>query len=85
MSFVTKTGFVLLNPAEKGLKYTIELRHKKAITNDGQRKIDKNTGKQIKLTKEQLAYRSGYLSSCHDSQKAFRAKHPRYKRKTENR
>ncbi len=85
MAFVTDTGAVLLNPAEKGLKYSLELKHKKALTNNGKRKFDEKTGKQIRLTKEQLAYRAGYLACASDSQKAFRSKHPRYKRKTTNR
>ena len=82
LAFVTENGSVLLNPAEKGLKYSIELRHKKALTNMGKRKIDKKTGKQKRLSKEELAYRAGYLAHQKDSQNAFRAKHPRYKRKT---
>lgn len=82
MAFVTDTGSVLLNPSEKGLKYSLELKHKKALTNDGKRKMDKETGKQVRLTKEQLAYRAGYLAHQKDSNNAYRAKHPRYKRKT---
>ena len=82
MAFVTTNGSVLLNPAEKGRKYSLELKHKKALTNMGKRKLDKKTGKQKRLTKEQLAYRAGWLSCQKDSNKAFRAKHPRYKRKT---
>lgn len=82
MAFVTDTGSVLLNPAEKGLKYSLELKHKKALTNDGKRKMDKKTGKQIRLTKEQLAWRSGWLAHQQECNKAYRAKHPRYKRKT---
>ena len=74
---------MLLNPAEKGLKYAIEIKHKKALTNDGKRKLDEN-GKQIRLTKEQIAFRAGYLQHQKDSNKAFRSKHPRYKRKTAN-
>lgn len=83
MSYITDTGAVLLNPAEKGKKYSLELKHKKALTNDFHRKMDE-TGKQIRLTKEQLAYRAGYLTACSDSQKAFKSKHPNYKRKSRN-
>lgn len=72
---------MLLNPAEKGLKYSIELKHGKALTNEGKRKLDKN-GKQIRLTKEQKAYRAGWLDHQKASNKAYRSKHPRYKRKT---
>lgn len=81
MSYITRTGAVLLNPAEKSRKYSIELKHKKALTNDGKRKMDKN-GKQIKLTKEQLAFRAGFLTAMSDSQKAFKSNHPNYRRKT---
>ena len=84
MAFVTENGSVLLNPSEKGLKYAIEMKHKKALTNKGKRKLDKK-GKQKKLTKEQIAYRAGYLAHQKDCNKAFRAKHPRYRRKTANR
>ena len=79
---VTEKGTALLNPAEKGLKYSLELKHKKALTNTGKRKMDEKAGKQIKLTKAQLAYRAGYLDHQKDSNKAFRSKHPKYKRKT---
>ena len=82
MAFVTSKGSVLLNPSEKGLKYSIELKHKKALTNMGKRKMDKKTGKQKRLTKEQLAYRAGYLEHQKDSNRAFKSKHPRYKRNT---
>ena len=73
---------VLLNPSERAKKYAIELMHKKALTNLGKRKIDKSTGKQQKLTGKQLAYRAGYLAHQKDSNRAFRFKHPKYKRKT---
>lgn len=81
MSYITRTGAVLLNPAEKSRKYAIEMKHKKCLTNDGKRKFGKN-GKQIKLTDTQLAFRAGYLSAMSDSQKAFKSKHPHYRRKT---
>lgn len=79
---VIYNGKTLLNPSEKACKYAIELKHKKAITNNCKRKIDKKTGKTMKLTKEQLAYRAGYLAHQKDSNRVFRSKHPRYKRKT---
>lgn len=82
MAFVTDLGSVLLNPSEKGLKYSLEMKYKRALTNMGKRKIDKKTGHQKKLSKEQLAYRAGYLAHQKDSNRAFRAKHPIYKRKT---
>lgn len=85
MAFVTNTGSVLLNPSEKGMKYAFELKTKHAITNAGKRKIDKKTGRTKKLTKEQLAFRAGYLEHQKDSNRAFRAKHKNYKRKTKTR
>lgn len=80
--FVTDSGAMLLNPSERAHKYSLELKHKKALTNDAHRKIDKKTGKQVKLTKEQLAFRAGYLAHQRDCNKAFMSKHPRYKRKS---
>lgn len=71
---------VLLNPSERALKYSIEIKHKKALTNTGRRKMDKN-GKQLRLTDEQLAYRAGYLAHQKDSNKTFMSKHPNYKHK----
>ena len=82
MAFVTESGSVLLNPAEKGLKYSLELKHKRGLTNRFERKYNKKTGKPIELTKEQLAFRAGYLAHQKDSNRAFMSKHPRYKRKT---
>ena len=72
----------MLNPSEKALKYSLEMKHKKALTNDGKRKIDFETGKQKRLNKEQLAFRAGYLTHQKDSNRAFRSKHPNYRRKT---
>lgn len=69
---IGRNGRVFLNPSEKGKKYAYELKHKTAITNDGQFKLD-NNGKKIKLTKEQLAFRSGYLTHSSDSSKCFNA------------
>lgn len=51
----------LLNPAEKGEKYCLEL-HTKAELYSGEA-----------LTAEKLAYRSGYVKSREDCAKAFRA------------
>lgn len=76
---ICNNGRVLLNPSEKGKKYAYELKHKTAITNDGHFKLDKN-GKKIKLTKEQLAYRSGYLTHSSDSCKCYNALNKKNKR-----
>lgn len=83
MSYITRTGQVLLNPAEKGRKYAFEMKTKQAVTNDFRRKKD-DSGRNLKLTKEQLAYRAGYLDAHKDSNKAYKAKHPNYRRKTKN-
>lgn len=68
-----KTGnsYVLLNPAQKGRKFATELSYGRAITNDLKRKVDKN-GNQVRLTKEQKAYRAGYLDSRKDCAKAYK-------------
>ncbi len=83
VKYQTKNGneIILLNPSERSKKYSIELKHKKALTNSGKRKFDKN-GKQKRLTRGQLAYRAGYLAHQKDSNRAFRSKYPKYKRKT---
>ncbi len=84
MAYITRTGDVLLNPSEKGLKYAFELKHKRAVTNDFKRKIDPKTGLTKRLTKEQLAYRAGYLEHQKDSNRAFMSSHKSYKRKTKS-
>ena len=85
MAYITNTGAVLLNPSERGFKYAFELKHKRAVTNDLKRKIDPRTGRTKRLTKEQLAFRAGYLEHQKDSNRAFKAKHKSYKRKTKSR
>ena len=81
MAYITKKGHRLLNPSEKARKYVVEIRTKRAITNDNKRKYDKN-GNPKRMTEKQLAYRAGYLDHQKDCNKAFRAKNPNYKRKT---
>lgn len=81
MAYITRTRQVLLNPAEKSRKYAIELRHNRALTNDGNRKYNED-GSPKKLTEVQRAFRAGYLTRQSDCNKAFRSKHPNYKRKT---
>ena len=70
-----KTGNVitLLTPAEKGRKYSAELRHNKRLTNSYTRKRGKN-GKQLTLSKQARAYRSGYLQARQDNAKCYKAK-----------
>ena len=66
----------LLNPSEKGAKFAAELRTGIRKTNDGRNKADKNGD--VGLTKEQRAYRSGYLDAQKDSARAW--KHSQKKR-----
>ena len=73
----------LLNPNEKVQKALVELKYGVHLTNNGHEKRDKN-GNVIPLTSEERAYRAGQVSMASDSQKAFKHKHPRYKRKTTN-
>lgn len=81
--FKNKKGkeIILLNPSEKVRKASVELKYGVGITNDGIEKTDKK-GNVKYLTKEQRAWRSGYLAHAKDSAKAFKSKHPKYKRKT---
>lgn len=62
----------LLNPAEKGNKYALELRCNVHCTNYGDVKLDKN-GKVRKLSKTSRAYRAGYLASRKDSAGAYKS------------
>lgn len=73
-----KTGNVrfLLNPAQKGTKYAVELKHGKALTNNLKRKTTKN-GSQKVLTEKQKAYRAGYLDARKDNARCFKAKKKR--------
>ena len=64
--------FTALNPSGKGAKYAKELKDGKRITNSGAPKLDDN-GKQLGLTKQQRAYRSGYLQARKDSANAYNA------------
>lgn len=72
---------ILLNPSEKRTKAFTELQDGIKRTNDYHTKVDKN-GRPMILTPEERAYRAGYIASQNDSAKCFKAKHPRYKRKT---
>ncbi|MBQ7339227.1 MAG: hypothetical protein IJW43_00030 [Clostridia bacterium] len=77
MSIVVKSkngkSVVLLNPAEKGAKFAKELKRGVKHTNEGHIKTDKDK-KGIRLTKEERAYRAGYLSARQDNAKAFNSK-----------
>ena len=72
----TKTGksVTLLNPSEKGKKFAKELKCGFKMTNDMSLKLNSNK-KGIKLTDEERAFRSGYLTAQSDNAKCFNAKH----------
>ncbi len=71
--FNKRTGkyVTLLNPAEKGRKYAVEMKAGIHVTND--EKVKKRKGKAIRLTDTQKAYRAGYLASRSDSAKCYNA------------
>lgn len=77
--FKRKDGkeITLLSPKGKGKKYAAELRTGMHFRNDGEYKPDKNG--EIGLTKEQRAYRSGYLDARKDIGKAFEARNKKSK------
>mgnify|MGYP000007369129 CR=1 FL=1 len=62
----------LLNPAEKGNKYAVELKCNVHCTNYGDVKLDKR-GHVKTLSKQSRAYRAGYLSSRKDSANAYKS------------
>ena len=70
MAYRTATGFILRNPAEKAKRYARQIKSG----------VIRETGQ--KLTHDDMVCRAGYLDHQRDCNKAFRAKHPRYKRKT---
>ena len=80
----TKDGvktITLLNPSERAEKYVDELKTNSRFTNDrSSYKADKNGD--VSLTKEQRAFRAGYLEARKDSANAFISKHSGYRHKT---
>ena len=70
---------VLLNPSEKGAKFAKELKQGVKRTNSGSFKLDKNK-KSIHLSKEDRAYRAGYLDARKDSANAFKARKKKNKK-----
>lgn len=66
------TKSTVLTPAGKGAKYAQELKDGKRMTNSGAPKMGEN-GKQLGLTKQQRAFRSGYLQARKDSANAYKA------------
>lgn len=62
----------LLNPAEKGNKYALELKANVHCTNEGDVKLDKY-GHVRTLSRQSRAYRAGYLSSRKDSANAYKS------------
>lgn len=71
----------LLTPSGRAQKYAAELQQGVRLTNGGAVKVTEQ-GTPIPLTEGQIAYRKGYIGSTLDNGSAFKAKHPRYKRKT---
>lgn len=73
--YIRKDGktIKLLNPSEKGVKFAKELRSNIAYTNNGKPKREKDGSTVKTLSKEQRAYRSGYLDARKDSAKAWKA------------
>ena len=61
----------LLNPSEKLLKYSRELKRGVREINDRKFKLDKN-GKAQRLNEEQKAYRAGYIAHAKDSAGAYK-------------
>lgn len=59
----------LLNPAQKGKKFSKELKEGYAISNSGKYRRDEDGP--IPLSDTQLAYRSGYLDARKDSAKCY--------------
>lgn len=64
--------FTLLNPSGKTAKYYAENQRGKRYTNAGKVKID-DDGNVLTLTKEQKAYRAGYIDAQSDNAKAYNA------------
>lgn len=60
-----------LNPAEKGRKYSNELKSKLRVTNDGEVKTDA-AGVPLPMTDVQRSYRQGYLAARSDNAKAYK-------------
>ena len=64
--------FTFLNPARKAKKFAGELKRGKRYTNEGKPKRD-SKGNHMTLTKEQRAYRGGYLDARKDNARAYKA------------
>ena len=62
-----------MNPSGKAAKYFVENQRGKRYTNAGQLKKGEDD-KPLTLTKEQKAYRAGYIDSQKDNAKAYNAK-----------
>ena len=70
----------LLNPAQKGKKFSLELKEGYLISNSGRYRVDEDGP--LPLSDAQRAYRAGYLDSRSDNAKAFKHK---MKKKAANR
>lgn len=75
-----ETGKVynLLNPAQKAKKYSVELKHNRALTNELVRKTTKS-GNPKCLSNDARAYRAGYLDARKDSAGCYNAKRAKKK------
>ena len=80
VEFKDGTKTTLLNPSGKATKYAAELGMSVKVTNSGEFKTDDN-GNEVSLTREQRAYRAGYLDSQKDSTKAYKAKQAKQNKK----
>lgn len=68
----TGKEILLLDPAEKSMKYAIELKQGLHSTNDHILKRDKK-GRAIRLSDTQKAWRAGYLAARKDNAKAYKS------------
>ena len=74
MALITRTGKVLLNPAEQRDLYKHEVFTGFNFRNDGSVVKDKK-GKPAKLTNEQIIWRKGWLARDKYEQKIYMSKH----------
>jgi len=73
MALINRKGQILLNPAELARLYSAEVKTGKDFRKDGSPVIAKN-GKQKRLTKEEVAYRKGWLAHMNMTQKIYATK-----------
>ena len=68
---IGKSGkrITLLNPSEKGSKYSAELKRNIQLTNNGS--VKTKNGKVKHLTSAQRTYRMGFITAQHENARAF--------------